>query len=784
MKFFFITLVVWLPTVVFSQNDPTDCEELDLLSFNDTSVCGQAITLTAIAGLDNYSWSTGSDNQFTSISLPGTYTVSTSYNSGNFVVNGNFNQENSNFSSAYLYSATSLYPEGTYSVTTNANNVHSGFTGFGNGGGGNFMVVNGATSAGLNVWCQDIEIEPETTYNFSTSVSTVANGNQALLQFSINGETIGTSFSAPNTTGTWSEFNATWNSNTSTNAEICIVNQNTSGGGNDFGLDDISFSTLCSSSESITVTEIDPANATIFNVADLCESGPIVNLNAVDAGGTLTGNGISNANTGAFDPNLAGPGTHNITYTIDGACGDVNTIDVTVVQETESSITAPDTGTLKISNKNLVEDSSKNLIIMGRNIELTLEKDGVIIATFKVPYGAKLYAKPDDQIKKGQKICDWDPYTVPVIAETSGIANYVDLVDAVSIADKTDEATGISSKIVLDWRSQSKNLDLKPRVTLRDSKDEVVLKADGNEARYYLSPETILSVSDGDKVNAGDVLARLPKATSKTKDITGGLPRVAELFEARKPKDGAIIAENDGEIIFGKEIRGKQKITIKGDDGLESNYLIPKGKQINYNPGEKISKGEYLLDGSPATHDILRILGIEALTDYFVNEVQDVYRLQGVVINDKHIEVILRQMLRKLEVKNPGDSEMLSGEIVDKIDAKTINEKLKSEGKKEIEFDPVMLGITKASLQTKSFISAASFQETTRVLTDASLKGKSDDLMGLKENVIVGRLIPAGSGQSRQKYNKIAKEKDLELENKMASETISSEAEEQPVEAQ
>ena len=450
----------------------------------------------------------------------------------------------------------------------------------------------------------------------------------------------------------------------------------------------------------------------------------------------------------------------------------------------DSSITAPDTGILKISNKNLVEDSSKNLIIMGRNIELTLEKDGVIIASFRVPYGAKLYAKPDDQIKKGQKICDWDPYTVPVIAETSGIANYVDLVDAVSIADKTDEATGISSKIVLDWRSQSKNLDLKPRVTLRDSKDEVVLKADGNEARYYLSPETILSVSDGDKVNAGDVLARLPKATSKTKDITGGLPRVAELFEARKPKDGAIIAENDGEIIFGKEIRGKQKITIKGDDGLESNYLIPKGKQINYNPGEKISKGEYLLDGSPATHDILRILGIEALTDYFVNEVQDVYRLQGVVINDKHIEVILRQMLRKLEVKNPGDSEMLSGEIVDKIDAKTINEKLKSEGKKEIEFDPVMLGITKASLQTKSFISAASFQETTRVLTDASLKGKSDDLMGLKENVIVGRLIPAGSGQSRQKYNKIAKEKDLELENKMASETISSEAEEQPVEAQ
>ena len=342
MKRFLITLTLWLPAIIFSQNEPTDCEEVDLLSYNDTSVCGQAINLTAIAGLDNYSWSTGSDNQFTSISLPGTYTVSTSYNSGNFVENGNFNEGNSNFSSSYTYSATNLYPEGTYSVTTNANNVHTGFSGFGNGGNGNFMVVNGATSPGLNVWCQDIEIEPETTYNFSTSVSTVANGNQALLQFSINGETIGTSFSAPNTTGTWSEFNATWNSNTSTNAEICIVNQNTSGGGNDFGLDNISFSTLCTSSESITVTEIDPANATIFNVDDLCESGPIVNLNAVDAGGTWTGNGISNANTGAFDPNLAGPGTHNITYTIDGACGDVNSVDVTVVQETESSITAPE----------------------------------------------------------------------------------------------------------------------------------------------------------------------------------------------------------------------------------------------------------------------------------------------------------------------------------------------------------------------------------------------------------------------------------------------------------
>ena len=436
----------------------------------------------------------------------------------------------------------------------------------------------------------------------------------------------------------------------------------------------------------------------------------------------------------------------------------------------DSSITSPDDGILKILNKNLVEDSSKNLIVMGRNIEINIEKENIVIASYKLPYGSKLFVKPDEKVKKNQKICEWDPYTSPVIAETSGTANFVDLVDNISIKDVTDETTGISSKKVIDWKL-SKNLDLKPRITLRDSNDKVVKKADGNEARYYLYTDTILSVNDGDKVNAGDVLARLPKASSKTKDITGGLPRVAELFEARKPKEGAIIAENDGEVIFGKEIRGKQRVTIKGKDSLESNYLVSKDRRINFNPGEKISKGEYLVDGPPAPHDILKILGIEALTEYFVNEVQDVYRLQGVIINDKHIEVILRQMLRKLEVKKPGDSSLLTGEIVDKIDAMQLNEKLKSENKKQVTFEPVLLGITKASLQTKSFISAASFQETTRVLTDASIKGKSDQLNGLKENVIVGRLIPAGSGKSRLRYNSIARDKDLELQKKISPET-------------
>ena len=280
-------------------------------------------------------------------------------------------------------------------------------------------------------------------------------------------------------------------------------------------------------------------------------------------------------------------------------------------------------------------------------------------------------------------------------------------------------------KSVVDWKTQSKNTDLKPRITLRDEKGNVIKKADDNEARYYLVPDSILSVKDGQKISAGDVIARLPKETTKTKDITGGLPRVAELFEARKAKDSAIIAENDGKVIFGKEVRGKQRVSIQSDNGETSNYLIPKGKHINFNQGEKIKKGEYLLDGQPLPHDILRILGIEELTDYFVNQVQEVYRLQGVVINDKHIEVILRQMLKKIEVKESGDSNLLPGEIIDRINLKNINEKLKSENKKVALGERVLMGITKASLQTESFISAASFQETTRVLNRCCNKRKS-----------------------------------------------------------
>ena len=398
---------------------------------------------------------------------------------------------------------------------------------------------------------------------------------------------------------------------------------------------------------------------------------------------------------------------------------------------------------------------------MGRNTQLSIEDDnGLQVAVYKVPYGSKLFFQNGDKIKKNDKICEWDPYTTPVIAEKSGIASFVDLIDGVSLQETVDDATGISSKTVIDWRSQSKNTDLKPRITLRDEKGNVIKKADDNEARYYLVPDSILSIKDGQKIFAGDVIARLPKETSKTKDITGGLPRVAELFEARKAKDSAIIAENDGKVVFGKEVRGKQRVSIVPENGEPSNYLIPKGKHINFNEGEKIKKGEYLLDGQPLPHDILRILGIEELTEYFVNQVQEVYRLQGVVINDKHIETILRQMLKKAEIKSPGDSNLLPGEIIDRIKLEEINENLKKEGKKVAVGERVLMGITKASLQTESFISAASFQETTRVLTDAAIKGKIDKLNGLKENVIVGRLVPAGTGSIKNKWNKKALEDD------------------------
>jgi len=357
----------------------------------------------------------------------------------------------------------------------------------------------------------------------------------------------------------------------------------------------------------------------------------------------------------------------------------------------------------------------------------------------------------------------------PVISEKTGTANYVDLENNISLTDETDEKTGLTNKKVKDWKSNPKGIDLKPRITLRDKNGEVILLANGNEARYFLPPESLLSVSDGAEVHAGDVLARTPQAAAKTKDITGGLPRVAELFEARKPKDFAVISENSGFISFGKDMRGKQKVIITPENESDEpqEYLIPKGKHVAYQEGEKINKGDYLLDGNPDQHDILEILGIEALANYLINEVQEVYRLQGVQINDKHIEVLCRQMLKKVKITESGESGFIVNEEMERYDYLLANELLKEEGKELATAKPILLGITKASLSTRSFISAASFQETTRILTDAAIKGKVDTLEGLKENVIVGRLIPAGTGRTFKELEKRAKNLDNAAKEKM-----------------
>ena len=328
--------------------------------------------------------------------------------------------------------------------------------------------------------------------------------------------------------------------------------------------------------------------------------------------------------------------------------------------------------------------------------------------------------------------------------------------------DETDDATGMTQKIVSDWRSAPKGNELKPEVIVIGEDGEPVRNDAGNPVTYTMSVDAILSIEDGQMLKAGDVVARIPREGAKTKDITGGLPRVAELFEARRPKDNAIIAEADGTVKFGKDYKNKRRITVvPTEEDLEPiDYMVPKGKHIPVAEGDFVQRGDYIMDGNPAPHDILRILGVEALADYLIDEVQDVYRLQGVKINDKHIEVIVRQMLQKWEILDSGETTLLKGEHVDKAELVEANEKAEKRGDRPAKAEPILLGITKASLQTRSFISAASFQETTRVLTEASVQGKRDKLVGLKENVIVGRLIPAGTGGATQKMRAIATERD------------------------
>jgi DNA-directed RNA polymerase subunit beta' len=436
----------------------------------------------------------------------------------------------------------------------------------------------------------------------------------------------------------------------------------------------------------------------------------------------------------------------------------------------QSFVEASQEGRLEIRNRNLIENADGDVIVMGRNMALVIRDDvGRERATHKLAYGSKLLVKEGQSITRGQRLAEWDPYTLPIIAEKAGIARHVDLIAGISVRQETDEATGITQNIVSDWRAAAaKGQDLKPAISIMDTtgeKPDVVRLDNGNPAHYYMSVDAILSVEDGQAVRAGDVIARIPREGAKTKDITGGLPRVAELFEARRPKDHAIIAEIDGHVRFGKDFKNKRRITIEPtDESVEPReYLIPKGKHITVQEGDFIQKGEFLMDGNPAPHDILAILGVEALAGYLINEVQEVYRLQGVKINDKHIEVIVRQMLQKVEITHSGETTLLEGEQIDKLELEEVNAKADAHGQMPAKAVPVLLGITKASLQTRSFISAASFQETTRVLTEASVQGKRDKLLGLKENVIVGRLIPAGTGGAAARLKAVAAERDRKV---------------------
>ena len=440
----------------------------------------------------------------------------------------------------------------------------------------------------------------------------------------------------------------------------------------------------------------------------------------------------------------------------------------------QSNIEAAIGGSIKLEDANLVKDKDGNQIVMSRNTELLiLDEQGRERARHRLPYGGKLFVSEGEDVSAGKVLIEWDPYTMPIITEMQGIANYVDLTEGVSVREVTDDATGISSREVVDWKQAAGGANLRPRVTLRDEAGEVLTLTNGLEARYFLSAGAILSVENGQKVEAGDVLARIPRESSKTRDITGGLPRVAELFEARKPKDFAVIAEAEGRVEFGNDYKAKRRIRVipMESDAEPVEYLLPKGRPLAVNEGDVVRKGDLLLDGSPVPHDILSILGVEQLAAYLVKEIQDVYRLQGVKINDKHIEVIVRQMLQKVEVTDAGDSTYLIGEQVDREEFASSNTSLEAEGLRPAIAHPVLLGITKASLQTRSFISAASFQETTRVLTEAAVSGRQDTLDGLKENVIVGRLIPAGTGSVMKRLRRIAADRDREIMDERAAAT-------------
>jgi DNA-directed RNA polymerase subunit beta' len=439
-------------------------------------------------------------------------------------------------------------------------------------------------------------------------------------------------------------------------------------------------------------------------------------------------------------------------------------------------------GKIKIKNKNIVKNSDGQTVAMVRNmIVAVLDPDGTERAVHRIQYGARLLVDEGATIKRGQRIAEWDPYTRPMLTEVEGTIGFEDLVEGQSMSETLDESTGIAKRVVTDWRSH-RGVDLRPAIVIKDKHNKLMKLARGGEARYQLAVDAIISVDPGAHVRAGDVIARIPTESAKTRDITGGLPRVAELFEARRPKEAAIIAETSGTIRFGRDYKNKRRIVIEPNSKDEEprEYLVPKGKHIHLQDGDVIEKGDAIVEGNPAPHDILAIKGVEELAAYLVNEIQDVYRLQGVAINDKHIEVIVRQMLQKVEIDDVGETELIQGEQIDKVELDEINARAKEEGKKEALGHPVLLGITKASLQTRSFISAASFQETTRVLTEAAVNGKVDTLEGLKENVIVGRLIPAGTGAMMNTLREVAGKRDAlilgEREKEAAAKAAAAEA--------
>ncbi len=432
----------------------------------------------------------------------------------------------------------------------------------------------------------------------------------------------------------------------------------------------------------------------------------------------------------------------------------------------QSAVEAIADGTVKFLNRVVVTTSANATIVMARNCEaLLMDANGRERGRSRVPYGAKLLVEEGAAVARGQKLAEWDPFTLPIITEKNGKVEFADLIENVTLMDRMDEVTGLSFKEVVEYKSVGRAADLRPRLILRDGQGQVVKRDNGAEAITVLPPGSILSVDHGKEVSIGDVIARMPRESSKTRDITGGLPRVAELFEARRPKDAAIIADVDGRVEFGKDYKAKRRILVVpeqlGDEPVTPReYLVPKGKHVSVQEGDYVKAGDPLVDGPRVPHDILRVLGVEALANYLVNEIQDVYRLQGVKINDKHIEVIVRQMLQKVEILDPGDTTYLIGETVERIEFEIENEKRIAAKERPARAEPVLQGITKASLQTTSFISAASFQETTRVLTEAATAGKVDNLMGLKENVIVGRLIPAGTGSVMNKLRAVAAQRD------------------------